>query len=87
MKNCGVEADTENLSIMMKKLKEGEKSIPELIAEGRSQMATVSSGPAAGGAAAAVADAPAEDKKEDKKDDEPEEDIDMGGMFGDEDEY
>ena len=39
-------------------------------------------GPAAGPAAAAAADEP----EEKKKDDEPE-DVDMGGLFGDEDDY
>ena len=48
-----------------------------------------SAGPAAGGAAAAtgpVADAgPAEAEKEEKKEEEA--DVDMGGLFGDEDDY
>ena len=75
---------------MMKKLKEGGKSIPELMAEGRGQMATISAAPAggAGGAPAADAgDAKADEKKEDKKEEEEDEDIDMGGMFGDDDDY
>ena len=41
-------------------------------------------GPAAAGPAAA-ADAPAEEKKEEKK--EEAEDVDMGGLFGDDDDY
>lgn len=91
MKNSGVEADSDSLSVMMRKLKEGGKSIPELMAEGRGQMASVSAAPAggAGGAPAADAggDAKADEKKEDKKEEEEDEDIDMGGMFGDDDDY
>ena len=46
-----------------------------------------SAGPAAGGAAAgpAAGGAAAEEKKEEKKE-EPE-DVDMGGLFGDDDDY
>merc|ERR1711898_58156 len=44
-----------------------------------------SAGPAAGGAAAAGPAAAAEEKKEEKKDEE--EDVDMGGLFGDDDDY
>ena len=66
---------------MMSKL-EG-KSIPELIKEGSKQLASMPSGggggaaasaPAAGGAAAEKEAAPVEE--------EPEEDIDMGDLFG-----
>jgi len=65
---------------MMSKL-EG-KSIQELMAEGKKDLASMPSGGAApaGGAAAAgaTADAPAEKPKEE----EPEEDVDMGDLFG-----
>merc|ERR1712216_541649 len=44
-----------------------------------------SAGPAAGPAAAAGGDAPAEAKQEEKK--EEAEDVDMGGLFGDDDDY
>ena len=84
LKDSGVSADAADLKVMMSKL--SGKSVPELIAEGQSQMATLSA-PSAGGAVAASADAaPAEapaEKKEEKE--EEEEEIDMGGMFGDDD--
>ena len=44
-----------------------------------------SAGPAAGPAAAA-ADAPAAEEKKEEKKEEPE-DVDMGGLFGDDDDY
>ena len=72
---------------MMSKL-EG-KSLPDLIREGSSQLASMPSGGAApaGGAAGA---GPAEEQKEAEKpkEEEPEEDVDMGGLFGgDDDDY
>ena len=81
LKASGVEADSESLDIMMSKL-EG-KTIPELIKEGSKQLASMPSGggggaaasaPAAGGAAAEKEAAPVEE--------EPEEDVDMGDLFG-----
>ena len=81
LKASGVEADSESLDIMMSKL-EG-KSIPDLIKEGSKQLASMPSGggggaaasaPAAGGAAAEKEAAPVEE--------EPEEDVDMGDLFG-----
>merc|ERR1712078_260930 len=45
-----------------------------------------SAGPAAGAAAAGGDAAPVEEKKEEEKKDEPE-DVDMGGLFGDDDDY
>ena len=49
-------------------------------------LTNVVAAPAAGGAvAAAPAEAAAEEKKEEKK--EEAEDVDMGGLFGDEDDY
>jgi len=58
------------------------KSLPDLIKEGSKDLASMPSGGAApaGGAAAggAAAAAPAEAKKEE----EPEEDVDMGDLFG-----
>ena len=81
LKASGVEADSASLDIMMSKL-EG-KSIPELIKEGCTQLASMPSGggggaaaatPAAGGGEAAKEAAPVEE--------EPEEDVDMGDLFG-----
>ena len=81
LKASGVEADSASLDIMMSKL-EG-KTIPELIKEGSKQLASMPSGggggaaaatPAAGGGEAAKEAAPVEE--------EPEEDVDMGDLFG-----
>ena len=81
LKASGVEADSASLDIMMSKL-EG-KTIPELIKEGSTQLASMPSGggggaaaatPAAGGGEAAKEAAPVEE--------EPEEDVDMGDLFG-----
>ena len=80
LKASGVQVDTGSLDIMMTKL-EG-KTIPELIKEGSKQLASMPSGggggaaatPAAGGGEAAKEAAPVEE--------EPEEDVDMGDLFG-----
>ena len=45
-----------------------------------------SAGPAAGGAVAAGGDAPAAEEKKEEKKEEPE-DVDMAGLFGDDDDY
>lgn len=79
LKASGVTADAADLTIMMKKL-EG-KSIPELIKEGKKDLA-VSSGPAAAAGGAAAAGAGAAAAKEEAKPEEPEEDVDMGDLFG-----
>jgi large subunit ribosomal protein LP2 len=90
LKDVGVEADTEELKVMMKRVTAEGKSIPELMTEGRSKMQTLGGGGGARAAAPSGGDAAAaggDDKKEDKKEEEEDEgDIDMGGMFGD-DEY
>ena len=84
LKASGVESNDESLTTMMNKL-EG-KSIPELIAEGSKDLATMGGGgggaPAAGGATAEAA------PKEEAKVEEPEEvDMAVGGLFGDDDDY
>ncbi|KAK3335632.1 60S acidic ribosomal protein p2 [Cercophora scortea] len=84
LESVGIEADSERVSKLLSEL-EG-KDINELIAEGSSKLASVSTGgggaaPAAGGAAAggaAAEAAPAEEKEEEKE----ESDDDMGfGLF------
>ena len=85
MKEVGVAGDKESINTMISKL-DG-KNLPELINEGYDKFAAVGGG---GGAAAASAPAAggdaAQEKKEEKpKEEEPEEDVDMGGLFGDED--
>ncbi|KAI8089363.1 60S acidic ribosomal protein P2 [Halteromyces radiatus] len=79
--SVGVEGDAARLNSLLKAL-EG-KSVDEVIAEGATKLASVSSGPAvaaAGGAAAAAGgEAPAEEAKEEEKE---ESDEDMGfGLF------
>lgn len=84
LKAAGVSADGADLDVMMSKL-EG-KSIPELIAEGKKDLAEMPAGGAA--PAQGAADAGAAAPKEEKKKEEPEEDVDMGGLFGgDDDDY
>ena len=83
MKASGVTADSASLDVMMTRL-EG-KSIPELMAEGAGKMASMPSGGASAGPAAS-SDAPAAEKKEEKAE-EPEPEVDMTGMFGEEDDY
>merc|ERR1719230_1500042 len=84
MKECGVSVDNESISVFFKNM--GEKNLVTLTNEGKDKLASMPAcgggAPvaAAGGAGAAEA-APVEEKKE-----EPE-DVDMGGLFGDEDEY
>ena len=82
MKEVGVAADKENLKVMIEKLKG--KSIPELIAQGRSQFASMPAG-GSGAPAAAPASSGAPAKKEEPKKEEPQEeevDVDMGDLFG-----
>ena len=59
------------------------KSIPELIKEGSKDLATMGgsggAAPAGGAGGAAPAEAAAEEKP---KEEEPEEDVDMGDLFG-----
>ena len=89
LKASGVTADDADLTVMMNKL-EG-KSIPELIKEGSKDLAAMpsggSGGAAAGGAGGADAGADKPAEKEKPKEEEPEEDVDMAGMFGDDDDY
>ena len=78
LKDSGVEVDKTSLTLMMEKL--SGKSIPDLIKLGQKELASMPAAGAApaGGAAAAGGAAPAEEKKEE----EPEEDVDMGDLFG-----
>lgn len=76
LKDCGVAADKAALKTMMTKL--AGKSIPEMIAEGKKEFASMPSG----GAPSA---APVEEKKAEVKKEEPKEeevDVDMGDLFG-----
>jgi len=80
MKASGVAVDAESLKIFFQTI-EG-KSVPELVAAGSKKQISMPSG--GGGAAAAggaaVEEAPVEEEKKEEV-----EDVDMGGLFGDDD--
>ena len=87
MKKAGVSCDKESLDIFFKQI-EG-KNIPETVQAGQKKQCTGfpagGARPAggAGGAAAAAEEAPKEEEKKEEV-----EDVDMGGLFGDdEDDY
>ena len=86
MKTCGVSVDKATLTTFFKQI-DG-KTVPELVQAGHKKhvkmpaMGGGGGGAAAGGASAgAAAAAPAEEKKEEV------EAVDMGGLFGDDDDY
>ena len=79
LKASGVAADSEKIGAMIKAF-EGKK-FNEAVTEGLAKMATMGGGPAVGGGPAAAAAPVKEEKKEE------EEAVDMGGLFGDEDDY
>ena len=82
LKDAGCTCDDEKVKALIEKA--GEKEFHEHAEAGLKKMATMGGAPAAGGAAAASAGpAKAEEKA---KEDEPE-DVDMGGLFGDEEDY
>lgn len=84
--DSGVSVDKASLDVMIKKL--SGKSLPALVAEGSGMMASMPAGGAAAAAPAAGGAPAAEEKVEEKKkEEEPEEDVDMGGIFGDDDDY
>ena len=85
MKKSGVSVDDESLDAFFKCL-EG-KDVAKSCADGSKKLVKMGGGggarPAAAGGAGAAA---AEVKKEEEKKEE-EEDVDMGGLFGDDDDY
>ncbi len=83
MKATGVSVDKEALDAFFTTI-EG-KNIPELATEGKKKHVSMPCGGGAGPVAAAGGAAAAEEPKEEKK--EEEENVDMGGLFGDEDDY
>ena len=83
VKDAGCAADKDDITALVAAL-EG-KPFHELVATGIKTLGSMGTGSAApaGGAAAS---APAA-KEEAPKEEEPEEEVDIGGMFGDEDDY
>jgi large subunit ribosomal protein LP2 len=82
LKEAGCTADKEKVKALIEKV--GAKSFHEQAAAGLTKMASMGGGaPAAGGTAAAAGAAPA--KEEEKPKEEEAEDVDMGGLFGDDD--
>ena len=80
LKEAGVKADSEKIEKMIAAF-DG-KNFHELVEQGLAKMATMG-GAAAGPAAAVEAAAPVEEEKKEEV-----EDVDMGGLFGDdEDDY
>ena len=81
LRDAGCTADSDKVANLIEKV--GDKPFHELVAEGLGKLASMGTGsaPAAGAGGAAEA-APA---KEEKK--EEEENVDMGGLFGDDDDY
>ena len=81
LKEAGVKADSEEIETMLSKF--GGKQFHELVSGGLEKFKSMgTAAPVAGGAAAAEA-APVEEEKKEEV-----EDVDMGGLFGaDDDEY
>ena len=81
LKDAGVKAESEKIERMIAAF--AGKSFNELVSGGLAKMASMGSAAPAGGAAAggatAAAEAPAEKEEV--------EEVDMGGLFGDDDEY
>ena len=83
MKECGVSVDKDALKTFFTCL--GEQSLSDAQAAGRAKFIKMPCGGGGGARAAAGGSAPAEAVEEKVK--EEEEAVDMGGLFGDEDEY
>jgi len=81
MKAAGISVDKESLKAFFKQM-EG-KSVTDLVKEGKDKMVEMPRGGGGGGAAASAGPAAAAAVVEEKKE-EPE-DVDMGGLFGDDD--
>ena len=84
MKAAGISVDKESIKVFFKAM-EG-KDIVELVKEGEKKQVKMPRGGGGGGAAAAAGGAAAAAPKEEEKKEEPE-DVDMGGLFGDDDDY
>ena len=83
VKEAGATADKDKIEALVKAM-EG-KEFHELVATGIKTLGSMGTGaPAAGGAAPAGGAAKAEEAP---KEEEPEEEVDIDGMFGEEDDY
>ena len=80
MRDSGVTPDSEKIALLIEKI--GDKPFHEHVAGGLTKLASMGTGSAAAAPGATAAAAPVEDTKK-----EEEEDVDMGGLFGDDDEY
>ena len=82
LKDSGIAADKDAVKTLIEKM--SGKKTHELVAEGKKQFASMPAGgaaPAGGASAAPAGGAKAAPAKEEKKA-EPEEDLDMGDLFG-----
>ena len=82
VKDSGATADKEKISALVAAL-EG-KAFHEIVSQGIATLGSMGTGSAAASASAAAAE---EKVEEAPKEEEPEEDVDIGGMFGDDDDY
>ena len=80
LKEAGVKAESDKIEKMIAAF--GDKPFNELVAGGLEKMSKMGSGPAAAGAGAVADAAPVEEEKKEEV-----EDVDMGGLFGDDDDY
>ena len=83
VKDAGATADKEKISALVAAL-EG-KAFHEIVAQGIATLGSMGTGSGAAAGAPAAAEAKVEEAP--KVEEEPEEDVDIGGMFGDEDDY
>ena len=83
MKAAGITVEKSDLEVFFKAL--GDKTPDQLVRDGKSKLISMPCGGGGGGGAAAGAAASAEAPKEENK--EEEEAVDMGGLFGYDDEY
>jgi ribosomal protein L12E/L44/L45/RPP1/RPP2 len=81
MKAAGITVEKSDLEVFFKALNASEKTPEQLVKDGKSKLIVMPCGGGGGGGAgpAAAAEAPKEEKKEE------EETVDMGGLFGDDD--
>ena len=86
LKETGIQTNKEDLDAMIKAL--SGKKLHDLVRDGSKRLASVPSGGVAAAPAKAAAGAPAQAAAPAKKEEKPKEeeaDVDMGGLFGDDD--